>query len=112
MKIGLIIIEPLRIMSKDFLLELTEKETPFHMCFVRNGNNSRELFKFLEKKAREKVVDMSVIHNMNKNLSPVKAAFRYLESRNDIENIVILENNKPSLINDFEPFLETIDIQD
>ena len=110
MKIGLIIIEPLRLMTEEFLHKLIEEESPYHMCFVKNKNNSRDLFKFLEKKAREDEKGLSVIHNLNKNLHSVKAAFRYLESRNDIEDIIILENNNESLINDFDSFFNSIEI--
>ncbi len=109
MKIGLIIIEPLQMMTKDFLIELTTKDNPYHMCFVRDKNNSRELFSYLEKKAKAKNMDMSVIYNMNKNLSPVKAAYRYLKSRTDIEDIILLENRTPILIKDYECFYKEIE---
>ena len=108
MKIGIIIIDPLSIFVKDFLFSVIEKETPYHLCFVKNKKNCQETFKILEEKAKEDNIDISIVHNKNKHLLHFKAAYGYLESRNDINKIIVVEKKENSLINNMDAFINNI----
>ncbi|NLP59193.1 hypothetical protein [Lutibacter sp. B1] len=107
MKRGVIITQPLNFLSNDILFCLIENTTlyNYHLCIVRSTHNSESLFKTLERKAKDSSVSISVINNNNNNVSQVKAASRYLKSRDDIESVLVLNKKKMSLIANFESFL-------
>lgn len=100
MRTGLIIPQPLYYFSKEFLTNLIEKNKQYHLCFVKGAYDFGDLFDFLEIKAKNKDLNVSLLNNMHNNLSDFRAATRYLEARDDIDTIILIDKSNLSLIYD------------
>ena len=98
MKVGLIITKPLDYLTKEFLCDFIENNKEYHLCLVRNAKSCNELYDFLDKSAKAESINISVVSIKYKSLSPIKAAKRYLQSRNDIENIIVINKSNMTII--------------
>ncbi|WP_366187118.1 hypothetical protein [Flavobacterium ovatum] len=98
MKIALIITKPIEKLTKNFLVDFIKNNKKDHLCIVRDLKCFNELYDYLDKSAKSSDINISVVNIMYKKASPINAAKRYLQSRNDIEDIRIINKNNMAII--------------
>lgn len=98
MKIGLIITKPIEYLTKPLLCDFIKNNKDYHLCLVRNAKSFNELYDFLDKSAKSESINISVVNIKYSKLSPIKVAKRYLQSRNDIEKVIVINKNNMSII--------------
>ncbi|AOW20487.1 hypothetical protein [Urechidicola croceus] len=100
MKTALIISKHFDFLSVNFISNLIDKNKEYHVCFVREIQKSYDYFDYLENRTKSEQIDFSLVNIRNKNITPEKAAKRYLNTRREINNIVVIDESNLSMLFD------------